>query len=188
MEEKHDREAWRREKIQNESGMSLEQLKDKYNYHHDKLIELRHAYGFMKDNLYEFFGDKKADGLTLMLQAAKYLAECIELERAAFGWITTNLWGKWDTDNYDLDHEIYNLYDLANAQESGAIELLNRIDDICNEACQCYLFDYAKFTDDEKHDAMKKVLDYPKYLFEVPEKPKYTVISYPRKYFGHKEK
>ena len=168
--------------------MTFEQLKDKYNYHHDKLVELRHAYEFMKANLHEFFGDKEADGLMLMIQAAKYLAECIELERAAFGRINIILWGKWDTDNYDLDHEIYNLYDLAGAQESGAKELLNKINDICNEACQCYLFNYTNFTNEEKYDAMKKVLDYPKYLFKVPEKPKYTVISYPRKYFGHEEK
>lgn len=188
MEEKHDRETWRREAIKEESGMSFEQLKDKYNYHHDKLIELRHAYGFMSANLYEFFKDTKADGIMMLLQAAKYLSQCIDLERAAFGRITTTLWGKWDTDNYDLDHEIYNLYDLACAQESGAKELLERIDDLCGEACRCYMSNYAKFTDDEMHDAMKKVLDYPKYRFEVPEKPKYTIISYPRKYFGHEEK
>lgn len=187
MEEKHDREELRREKIQNETGMTFEQLKDKFNYHHDKILELRHAYGFMKANLYELFKDKKADGIMLMMQAAKYLTQCIELERAAFSWLTTTLWGRWDTDNYDLDHEIHNLYELACAQESGARELLERIDDMCGEACHDYMFNYAKFTNEEMHDAMQKVLDYPKYHFGVPEKPKLSRVTYPSKYFSHKE-
>ncbi len=188
MEEKFNREQWRREDIKEETGMTFEQIHDKYNYHYDKLIELRHAYGFMRANLYEFFNDKKADGIMIILQAAKYLAKCIDLERAAFSWITTALWAKWDTDNYDLDHEIHSLYDLASAQESGAKELLERIDDICGEACHCYIFSYAKFSNAEMQDAMKKVLDYKDYHFDVPVKPEYNLVSYPRKYFKHEEK
>ena len=187
MEEKYDKETWRREAFKEETGMTFEQIKDKFNYHLDKMLELRHAYGFMKSNLYTFFDDEEADGLNVILKAVKYLAKCIDLERAAFSWIGTTLWGRWDTDNYDLDHEIHNLYELACAQESGAKELLERIDDLCGEACSCYMSDYAKFTDDEMHDAMQKVLDYPKYLFDVPEKPKFSMVTYPSKYFSHKE-
>lgn len=188
MEEKHNREEWRREAIKEESGMTFEQFKDKFNYHHDKILKLRHAYGFMKANLYTFLDDEKADGFNVILQAAKYLTQCIDLERAAFSWIAITLWGRWDTDNYDLDHEIHNLYELASAQESGAKDLLERIDDVCGEACKYYMSKYKKFTDDEMHDAMQKVLDYPYYNFDVPEKPKYNAVSYPRKYFGHEEK
>ena len=187
MEEKYDKEAWRREAFKEETGMTFEQIKDKFNYHLDKMLELRHAYGFMKSNLYTFFDDEEADGLNVILKAVKYLAKCIDLERAAFSWIGTTLWGRWDTDNYDLDHEIHNLYELACAQESGAKELLERMDDLYGEACSCYMSDYAKFTDDEMHDAMQKVLDYPKYLFDVPEKPKFSMVTYPHKYFSHKE-
>lgn len=187
MEEKYDKEAWRREAFKEDTGMTFEQIKDKFNYHLDKMLELRHAYGFMKANLYTFFDDEKADGLNVILKAVKYLAKCIDLERAAFSWIGTTLWGRWDTDNYDLDHEIHNLYELACAQESGAKELLERMDDLCGEACSCYMSDYAKFTDDEMHDAMQKVLDYPKYLFDVPEKPKFSMVTYPHKYFSNKE-
>lgn len=187
MKEKHDREAWRREAFKEETGMTFEQLKDKFNYHHDKILELRRAYGFMKADLYEFLKDKKADGFMMMLQAVKYLAQCINLECAAFSWLGTTIWAKWDTDNYDLDHEIHNLYELACAQESGAKELLERINDMCGEACLYYIDNCVKFTDDEMHDAMQKVLDYPKYHFDVPEKPKFSMATYPSKYFSHKE-
>lgn len=188
MEEKFDKEAWRRENIKEKSGMTFEQLKDNYNYHHDKLIDLYDAYNFMQGNLYGFFEDAKADGFIMLLQAAKYLAECIELECVAFGWLANTLRGKWDTDNYELDHEIYNLYDLSCAQKSEAKELLESIDDLCGEACSCYMTNYAKFTDDEMHSAMQKILDCSNYPFEAPEKPKYNAASYPRKYFGHEEK
>ena len=187
MEEKHDRKTWRGKTFKEETGMSFEQLKDKFNYHHDKILELRHAYGFMKANMYIFFKDKKADGFMILLQAAKYLADCVDLEHSAFRWLSTALWGKWDTDNYDLDHEIFNLYDLACAQEDIAKELLEAISNMCGEACHCYMFKHAKFTDDEMHDAMKKVLDYPQYHFDVPEKPEFSIVTYPSKYFSHKE-
>ena len=180
MEEKHDRETWRREAFKEETGMTFEQLKDKYNYHYDNINELRHAYGFIKANMYNFFKDKKADGFTILLQAAKYLSDCVDLERSSFRWLSTALWGK-------LDHEIYNLYDLACAQEDDAKELLERISDMCGEACRCYMFKHAKFTDDEMHDAFQKVLDYPNYHFDVPEKPKFSMVTYPSKYFSHKE-
>lgn len=188
MEEKFDKEAWRREAFKEETGMTFEQIKDKFNYHLDKMFELRHAYGFMKANLYTFLDDEKADGLNVILKAVKYLANCIDLERAAFSWISITLWGRWDTDNYDLDHEIHNLYELASAQESGAKDLLERIDDVCGEACRYYMSKYTKFTDDEMHDAMQKVLDYPMYHFDVPEKPKFSMVTYPHKYFRHEEK
>ena len=187
MEEKLNKEEWRREAFKEETGMTFEQLKDKYNYHYDNINELRHAYGFMKANMYIFFKDKKADGFMILLQAAKYLADCVDLEHSAFRWLSTALWGKWDTDNYDLDHEIFNLYDLACAQEDIAKELLEAISNMCGEACHCYMFKHAKFTDDEMHDAMKKVLDYPKYHFDVPEKPKFDRETYSSKYFSHKE-
>ena len=186
MEENLNREEWRREAFKEETGMTFEQLKDKYNYHYGNINELRHAYRFMKANMYNFFKDKKADGFMILLQAAKYLADCVDLEHSAFRWLSTALWGKWDTDNYDLDHEILNLYDLACAQEDIAKELLESISDMCGEACQCYMFKHAKFTDDEMHDAMQKVLDYPKYRFDVPEKPKFSMVTYPSKYFSHK--
>ena len=187
MEENLNREEWRGKTFKEKTGMTFEQLKDKYNYHHDNINELRHAYVFMKANMYIFFKDKKADGFMILLQAAKYLADCVDLERSSFSWLTTTLWSKWDTDNYDLDHEIHNLYELACAQESGAKELLERMDDLYGEACSCYMSDYAKFTDDEMHDAMQKVLDYPQYHFDVPEKPKFSMVTYPHKYFSHKE-
>ena len=191
MEEKHDEEAWHREKIQNEAGMTFEQLNDKYNYHYDRLVELRRVYGFIttKYNIYELFNNNnKDDGIMILLRAAKYLADCIDLERAAFSWIKTTLcWSKWDADNYDLDHEIIKLYDLADTQESGAKELLRGIKDMCGKACGWYMSRYAKFTDDEMHDAMQKAMDYPKYHLDVPEKPKFSMATYPSKYFSHKE-
>lgn len=190
MEEKHDRDTWRSEKFQNEAGMTFEQLNDKYNYHYDRLVELRSAYSFItaKYNICELFNNNKDDGIMILLRAAKYLADCIDLERAAFSWIKTTLcWSKYDTDNYDLSHEIIKLYDLSCAQESEARELLKGIKDMCGEACDWYMSRYAKFTDDEMCDAMQKAMNCQRYHLDVPEKPKFSMATYPSKYFSHKE-
>lgn len=188
MEKKSMKEEGIREIIKEDTGMTFEQIKDKYNYHYDRITELRHAYGFMNCNMYTFLDDKKSDGLMIMLKATKYLTECIDLECKAFGYIYTSLWGRWDTDNYDLDHEIHNLYELASDQEAKAKELLERIDDMCGEACRYYLSNIEKFTNEDKYNAMKAVLDYPKYHFDIPEKPKDSVVTYPHKYPERKEK
>lgn len=190
MEEEFDKEKWCMKNIKEKSGMTFEQLKDKYNYHYDRLIELDHVCIFMneKTNICEFFKNNKDDGVMILLKAIKYIANSIILERAAFSWLATTLWGSWwDTNNYDLSHEIHNLYDLAVSRESKADKLLENINTMCGEACNCYLFTYAKFTNDEMYGSLQKVLNYPKYGFDIPEKPELSRVTYPSKYFSHKE-
>lgn len=167
-EKEFNRKEWWLSHFEETTKMTFDQFKEKYFTHYANFKKLSHAYNFISCHMYDFFTDKDPDEAFIdMIKSLQYLEEAISVEKQAFSYIYTTLWGKWDTDDAQLDNEIEAYYELSFAYNNTAKTLQEKIGTVRCGLIELYMRK-KNYNMEDCYNSFYKTLDFSQYTFSIP--------------------
>lgn len=167
-----NRKEWWLSHFEETTKMTFDQFKEKYFTHYANFKKLSHAYDFINCHMHDFFADRDPDEAFIdMIKSLQYLEEALSVEKQAFSYIYTTLWGKWDTDDAQLDNEIEAYYELGFAYNNTAKTLQEKIRTVRCDLIELYMRK-KNYNMEDCYNSFHKTLDFGQYTFSIPKIPK----------------